>query len=67
MRKYYLKAVSERRGLLIELPFAADKSICESCKGTQSCHDLLIATLLKYILVKCDRKAFLFRPSLKNL
>ena len=56
-RKYYLKMLDEKHGVLKqlqELPNAEYLNACENCLFSSDCDHCLIAASLGYIIAKCD-------------
>ena len=56
-RKYYLKMLDERHGVLKQLQELANAECfgaCENCVFSSDCDHHLIAASLGYIIVKCD-------------
>ena len=54
MRKYALKVLDSKHGLLKEFPLRNAKPVCPSCSLFSECIDRKAAELLGIEIVKCD-------------
>jgi len=62
-RKYYLKMLDERHGVLKqlqELPNAEHLNACDTCPAENFCSHSLVAASIGYIIAKCDVKKQLY-------
>ena len=54
MKKYALKLLDSKHGLLKEFPLRNAKSICSICPLFSECIDRKVAEILGIEIVKCD-------------